>query len=120
MTYATAVIIILSISNIANLIGRKKGLHRNLTFVHTSALAEATFKLNTALGQGSTNSPTIWLIINSTLFDTIEKLGQTNKYYNNNATPEELIHLMQHDAQLWSDLLWTLSYKLDSTTHQRQ
>ena len=75
------------IPNVANLIGRKKGLHRNITFVHATTLAEAKFKLKTALvvsndyyqhcnmfpiygtGQGSTNSPTIWLIISSTLFD---------------------------------------------------
>eukprot|EP00957_Ditylum_brightwellii_P093295 7104675-Ditylum_brightwellii.AAC.1 len=38
------------IPNIANLIGRKKGLHCNLTFVHAKALAEANFKLKTALG----------------------------------------------------------------------
>eukprot|EP00957_Ditylum_brightwellii_P120871 9218500-Ditylum_brightwellii.AAC.1 len=38
------------VPNIANLIGCKKGLHRNLTFVHASALAEAKFKFKTALG----------------------------------------------------------------------
>eukprot|EP00957_Ditylum_brightwellii_P144557 11011632-Ditylum_brightwellii.AAC.1 len=38
------------VPNIANLIGWKKGLHRNLTFVHTLTLAEAKFKLKTALG----------------------------------------------------------------------
>eukprot|EP00957_Ditylum_brightwellii_P037060 2806133-Ditylum_brightwellii.AAC.1 len=38
------------ISNIANLIGRKKGLHRNITFVHTTTLEEAKFKLKTTLG----------------------------------------------------------------------
>eukprot|EP00957_Ditylum_brightwellii_P191287 14564740-Ditylum_brightwellii.AAC.1 len=114
------------VPSIANLIGRKKGLHRSLTFLHALTLAEAKFKLKTAL-DGSTNSPTIWLIISSTLFDIHEKLskgakfcdpmqiihvhitmvgfvddtmGQTNKFYDNNATPVELIHLMQHDAQL--------------------
>eukprot|EP00957_Ditylum_brightwellii_P161557 12300605-Ditylum_brightwellii.AAC.1 len=35
-----------------------------------------------------------------------DAMGKTNKFYNNNATQEELIQLMQHDAQLWSDLLW--------------
>ena len=133
------------IPNLANLIGQKKGLHRNITFVHASTLAEAKFKLKTALGlskdyyqhyeafliydtgQGSTNLPTIWLIISSTLFnihkelsngatfsDTIQEVevhitlvgcaddvtGQTNDFYNKNATPEELIHLMQEDAQV--------------------
>eukprot|EP00957_Ditylum_brightwellii_P093452 7117000-Ditylum_brightwellii.AAC.1 len=77
-------------------------------------------------GQGSTNSPTIWLMISSTLFNIHEKLsngaifsdtvqeievhitlvgfvddvtGQTNGFYNKDVTPEELIHLMQEDAQ---------------------
>eukprot|EP00957_Ditylum_brightwellii_P056318 4269614-Ditylum_brightwellii.AAC.1 len=38
------------ILNVANLIGRKKGLHRNITFLHATTLAEAKFKLKTALG----------------------------------------------------------------------
>eukprot|EP00957_Ditylum_brightwellii_P166330 12662431-Ditylum_brightwellii.AAC.1 len=120
------------------------GLHRNITCVHASTLVEAKFKLKTALGvshdyyqhreafpihgkgQGSTNLPTIWLIISSTLFNihkelsngatfsnTIQEVevhitlvgfvdgitGQTNDFYNENATPEELIHLMQENAQ---------------------
>eukprot|EP00957_Ditylum_brightwellii_P097989 7463339-Ditylum_brightwellii.AAC.1 len=32
--------------------------------------------------------------------------GQTNNFYNKDKTPEELIHLMQEDAQVWADLLW--------------
>ena len=32
--------------------------------------------------------------------------GQTNNFYNENVTPARLIHLMQEDAQVWSDLLW--------------
>eukprot|EP00957_Ditylum_brightwellii_P096308 7335442-Ditylum_brightwellii.AAC.1 len=38
------------IPNIANLIGRKKGLHRNITFAHATTLEEAKFKLKIALG----------------------------------------------------------------------
>eukprot|EP00957_Ditylum_brightwellii_P110294 8412409-Ditylum_brightwellii.AAC.1 len=84
-------------------------------------------------GQGSTNSPIIWLIISFTLFNIYEELsngaifsdsvqdievhttlvgfvddvtGQTNNFYNEDVTPEELIHLMQEDAQIWSNLLW--------------
>eukprot|EP00957_Ditylum_brightwellii_P012589 951485-Ditylum_brightwellii.AAC.1 len=33
-------------------------------------------------------------------------MGQTNNFHNNHAAPEQLIELMQHDAQLWSDFLW--------------
>eukprot|EP00957_Ditylum_brightwellii_P031647 2400208-Ditylum_brightwellii.AAC.2 len=114
-------------------------------FLHAQTLEEAKFKLKTALGvsvefyqhcqafpicgmgQGSTNSPTIWLIVSSTLFDIHGKLGnganfcdliqfitvhasmvgfvddvmgQTNHFHNNHAMPEQLIELMQHDAQL--------------------
>eukprot|EP00957_Ditylum_brightwellii_P006857 519138-Ditylum_brightwellii.AAC.1 len=77
-------------------------------------------------GQRSANSPTIWLLISSTLFDIHKELsngatfsdtlqeievhitfvgfvndvtGQTNDFYNENVTPVELIHLMQEDAQ---------------------
>eukprot|EP00957_Ditylum_brightwellii_P147215 11209285-Ditylum_brightwellii.AAC.1 len=32
--------------------------------------------------------------------------GQTNTFFDNEATPEELIKLSQQDAQLWSNLLW--------------
>eukprot|EP00957_Ditylum_brightwellii_P023571 1779318-Ditylum_brightwellii.AAC.1 len=63
--------------NLVNLIGRQKGLQRNIMFVHASTLAEAKFKLKTALG--------------------------TNDFYNENATPEELICLMQEDAQFLQD-----------------
>eukprot|EP00957_Ditylum_brightwellii_P112878 8606378-Ditylum_brightwellii.AAC.1 len=38
------------ILNLANLINQKKGLYCNVTFVHGATLAEAKFKLNTALG----------------------------------------------------------------------
>eukprot|EP00957_Ditylum_brightwellii_P078602 5975998-Ditylum_brightwellii.AAC.1 len=38
------------IPNVANLIRRKKGLHRYITFVHATTLVEAEFKLKTALG----------------------------------------------------------------------
>eukprot|EP00957_Ditylum_brightwellii_P204264 15338418-Ditylum_brightwellii.AAC.1 len=31
---------------------------------------------------------------------------QTNTFYNNRSTPEEILKLMQYDAQLWSGLLW--------------
>eukprot|EP00957_Ditylum_brightwellii_P052837 4005558-Ditylum_brightwellii.AAC.1 len=146
------------IPNIANLIGGKKGLTQNLMFVHDQTLEEVTFKLKTALGvcdefyqhcqafpiygmgQGSTNSPTIWVIISSMIFDIHDELGnganlcdplqcitvhvsmvgfaydtadQTKKIHNNHATPEQLIELMQHDAQLWSELLWVLGGLLE-------
>jgi hypothetical protein len=81
------------IPNIANLVGRKKGLTQNLMSIYAQTLAEAKLKLKTALGvsdefyqhcqafpiygtgQGSTNSPTIWLIISSIPFDIHDELG---------------------------------------------
>jgi hypothetical protein len=70
------------LTSLASLIGRKKGLHTNVAFVHATTLHEAKYKLKTAMGvstsialptlygtgQGSTNSPVIWIIISSTLF----------------------------------------------------
>eukprot|EP00957_Ditylum_brightwellii_P089964 6851272-Ditylum_brightwellii.AAC.1 len=38
------------IPNLANLIGKKKGLHRNITFVHAKILSKAKYKLKTVLG----------------------------------------------------------------------
>eukprot|EP00957_Ditylum_brightwellii_P141341 10769518-Ditylum_brightwellii.AAC.1 len=38
------------IPNLASLIGGKKGLHKNVTFVHAKSLEEAKFELKTALG----------------------------------------------------------------------
>eukprot|EP00957_Ditylum_brightwellii_P049151 3729125-Ditylum_brightwellii.AAC.1 len=37
------------IPNLANLVGQKKGLHRNIMFVHSSTLEETRFKLKMAL-----------------------------------------------------------------------
>eukprot|EP00957_Ditylum_brightwellii_P134434 10249420-Ditylum_brightwellii.AAC.1 len=66
-------------------------------------------------GQGNTNLPTIWLIISFTLFnihkelsnggtfsDTIQEV-ETNDFYNENTTPEELFSLVQEDAQFFHD-----------------
>ena len=71
----------------ASLINRKYGLHRQLAVVHGKTLKEVQFKLRTAIGiseseyshstqfplygsgQGSGNSPALWLFISATLFD---------------------------------------------------
>lgn len=137
---------------IASLIGRKKGLHRLVTLVHAKTLFEAKFKLKTALGvseseyshddafpiygtgQGSTNSPIIWIIISSTLFDIHMKKAngatfcspdksveiafsiigfvddsncQTNAFTSDpQPSPASLAKLAEDDAKLWSSLLW--------------
>ena len=85
-------------------------------------------------GQGSRNSPTCWLLICSTLFDCFEtqaygasyesvdrdttirlfmagfvddNAGQINIFGSHEPpSPELLLDRMQHDAQLWADILW--------------
>ena len=85
-------------------------------------------------GQGSGNSPTIWAIVSSVLFTCHESqahgatystpdgryeiritmigfvddsTGQVNCFQDCVQPPiSELIRRMQHDAQLWNDLLW--------------
>jgi hypothetical protein len=75
---------------IASITSRKFGLHKNVAFVMARTLEEARYKLKTALGmsesyyqhcelypiygtgQGSQNSPAIWCIISSVLFDCFE------------------------------------------------
>eukprot|EP00957_Ditylum_brightwellii_P174396 13278616-Ditylum_brightwellii.AAC.1 len=84
--------------NATSLVGRKKGLHKNVTFVHVHTLKEAKYKLQTALGvseeyyqhcitfpiydsgQGETNSPGIWLILSSTIGDAYEQSANGAKF----------------------------------------
>eukprot|EP00957_Ditylum_brightwellii_P102806 7834459-Ditylum_brightwellii.AAC.1 len=35
-----------------------------------------------------------------------DAIGQPNMFYDDSSTPEEILQQMQHDAHLWSDLLW--------------
>ena len=89
-------------------------------------------------GQGSTNSPTIWCFISSELFDVhsskahgmvfttpdgsllvrLTMIGFVDDSTcitggNETTTYNRLIEMMQEDAQLWHDLLWTLGGKLE-------
>lgn len=94
-------------------------------------------------GQGSGNSPAIWCFVCSALFDAFQSTahGATFNSYSNDlilklhmvgfvddctqrvnqfqATtqppPETLIRLMQHDAQLWNDLLWASGGALEQS-----
>jgi hypothetical protein len=77
-------------ATIASISSRKYGLHKNVAFVMARNLQEARYKLKTELGvtqsfyqhcylfpihgtgQGSENSPAIWCIISSILFDCHE------------------------------------------------
>ncbi|KAG7361856.1 reverse transcriptase RNA-dependent DNA polymerase [Nitzschia inconspicua] len=138
------------IPNIANLAGRSFGQHRALCFLHAKFLEDAQYILKTKLGlseeayshcelhpifgtgQGSANSPVIWVLISSRLFDahTTKANGATflspdgliktqiymvgfvddsanciNDFTNPSQEVENLLHKAQQDAQLWNDLL---------------
>ena len=137
---------------IASITSRKYGLHKNVAFVMARTLQEAKYRLKTELGisedfyqhtklnpihgtgQGSQNSPAIWCLISSILFDCHESkaygatfespdkkesiklymigfvddsTGQVNVFSENvQPPPTVIIQRMKHDAQLWNDLLW--------------
>ena len=141
------------IPNLASIFSRQHGMHRNVCLVHANTLAEVKYLLKTQLGisdatyqhckifpiygtgQGSTNSPAIWVIVCSALFDAHESAGHGALYetpdrtvslrinmvgfvddtsgsvnqfsQNTPPSPYKLVELMQSDAQLWSDLLHT-------------
>eukprot|EP00957_Ditylum_brightwellii_P050108 3798453-Ditylum_brightwellii.AAC.1 len=44
--------------------------------------------------------------------------GQMNDFHNNHAAPEQLIELLQHDVQLWSDLLLVTLLSRWNTNHE--
>jgi hypothetical protein len=130
---------------LASLIGHKYGMHWNVIFVHAMTLEETKYKLKTSMGvsdklysncqafpiygtgQGSGNSPAIWCIVSSILFECHKEeghgyfcapdkkmlvslsmigfvdnsMGQVNQFeLNTQPTPEFLHQIMQKDAQL--------------------
>jgi hypothetical protein len=143
----------------ASLINRKYGLNRQVAVVHGRTLQEARYKLRTAVGiseseyshstqfplygsgQGSGNSPALWLFISATLFDVHDTFargatfqdptGSTTVHLklsgfvdDTNATlndwkPQDqmdltsMLALLAHDAQLWNDLLFVSGGKLE-------
>ena len=143
----------------ASIINRKYGLHSTVVAVHASTLREARFYLKTAsgvsdsyyspclqypihgTGQGSGNSPSIWLFISSTLFDVHSTLAQGATFISPDGTisvrfsmvgfvddstgncndfqpqseidVDELLRRMANDAQIWSNLLHCSGGKLE-------
>eukprot|EP00957_Ditylum_brightwellii_P211456 15366183-Ditylum_brightwellii.AAC.2 len=134
--------------NISSLVTRKKCMHKIVTFVHTTTLENANYCLKTALGvsegyyshcktfpicssgQGTTNSPQIWLVISLTICSIYEEsahgaefispdqdvsillavLGlvddvnnQVNKFHQNDVTVQQLLENMQQDSQFKED-----------------
>jgi hypothetical protein len=144
---------------LASVINRKYGMHRNVVAVHARTLQQAKFHLKTAAGiseihythcpsfpihgtgQGSGNSPCIWLFISSTLFDihgskahgatfvspdgqrrvhlsmvgfVDDSTGSLNDFQPSSQAPlSVLFQRMTHDAQLWNDLLYCSGGKLE-------
>jgi len=143
---------------LANVVSRKYGMHRNICIVQGRTLAEARYHLKTKLGisdehiqhcyecpwfgtgQGSGNSPMVWLFICSTLFDLYEKEAQgatyespdgasnitikiigfvddtrnaTNFFKRNNISIDTLIQQATRDSQRWHDLLTACNQKLE-------
>ena len=140
------------IPGLGNLASRCHGLHRCVALVQGRTLQDVHYHLKTNLGiteenyhhceiypiygtgQGSGNSPTVWLVVSSVLFNCYESrahgalfespdrsislqlyrvgfVDDTQSYVNKfeddvPPTPEEMIRLLTHDSQLWSDLLW--------------
>ena len=144
---------------LASVINRKYGMHRSIVATHAKTLQEARFHLKTAVGiselhyshctsfpihgtgQGSGNSPCIWLFISSTLFDIHSSKAYGARFispdgalqvsfsmvgfvddstgsYNDfrpsaQATLSTMFKNMEHDAQLWNDLLYCSGGKLE-------
>lgn len=146
------------IPSFASLINRKYGLHRRLALLHGHTLKQARYKLRTAIGisaleyshceefplygsgQGSGNSPALWLFISATLFNIHDReaygaklqdpqgkhtvqlhlsgfVDDTNAALNDWQPQDEveldtLLDRLRHDAQLWNDLLFISGGKL--------
>jgi hypothetical protein len=147
------------IISLASLINRKYGLNGAVVLVHAKTLLQARYHLRNQFGfseqsyshsvqfpiygsgQGSGNSPSIWLFISSTLCDVHYSLshgatftspdgqdhikismvgfvddstGTSNDFRpNTQLSPEIISKRMQHDAQAWNDLLWCSGGKLE-------
>jgi hypothetical protein len=108
--------------NMASIACRKFGSDKNMAIVWAKTLEEAKYKLRTMLGvseksyshciafpiygteQGSGNSPVVWCFLSNILF-MIGFVNDSNDQVNiftadHPPTPETLIAMMQHDAQL--------------------
>ena len=147
------------IAGLAHLVSRKYGMNKTICIVAGTTLAEAKYHLKTQMGmsdecykhckfhpiygtgQGSGNSPVLWLVVSSVLFDihkqkangaifeTMDGLesiilymigfvddsnGQTNFFCAQEPpSDEEMIEAMRHDAQTWNDLLWCSGGELE-------
>lgn len=145
--------------SLASVINRKYGINAKVAAVHAATLQQAKFYLKTAAGistkyyspsqrfpihgtgQGSGNSPSIWLFISSTLFDVhhstahgatfvspdgdlsvpfsmVGFVDDSTGTYNDFQPQEErsihaLLQRMECDAQIWNNLLHCSGGKLE-------
>ena len=143
----------------ASVINRKYGLNQQVVSIHAKTLESAKYYLKTqcgistnyyttctrhpihGTGQGSGNSPSIWLFISSTLFQAHQNnafgasfvspdgkhrvsfsmvgfvddsTGTCNDFRPSvEASLQTLINQMQHDSQLWNNLLYCSGGKLE-------
>ena len=143
----------------ASLINRRYGMHRNVVAVHAMTLQQAIFRLKTAsgmsdisyqhcaqfpihgTGQGSGNSPCIWLFISCTLFTAHQQkahgvtyvapdgqeqvhmsmvgfvddsTGSCNDFQPSTQVPlSTILQRMEQDAQRWNTLLHCSGGKLE-------
>jgi hypothetical protein len=138
------------IPSIASLAARSFGQHQTLSFIHVTFFRQARYKYKTMLGlsdeeyshcrlhpiygagQGSTNSPVVWVLMSSRLFDAhttrahganfVSPVGSyhlkvfmigfvdhsyacVNDFTNPFQSPDLLLQRATADAQLWNDLL---------------
>ena len=138
------------IPSLASIASQAYGTDKSVCSVMTQTLLEAKYKLKTSLGlsdksykhsadspiygsgQGSGNSPVIWVFLSSILFDCHNQAAHGARFhsidntlnmslsiigfvddstgYCNAKSPVETIQQtfqnMQHDAELWNNLLW--------------
>ena len=134
---------------LSSLASQKYGVRPQVVFVHAATLEEAVYKLKLSTkvseegykhctvfpiagnGQGSSNSPQVWIFISCVLFDVHESKAYMMKMVSPDktltvklnmvgfvddattitggdpsASVEKLLERIQHDAQLWYELLW--------------
>jgi hypothetical protein len=147
------------IPGVGNIASRAHGLHRTIALVQGTTLAKVKYHLKTQLGvtdnfyhhctispiygtgQGSGNSPTVWLVVNSILFRCYSEKAHGARFESPDGTitidlfrigfvddtcsyvndflsdmppsPETLIKMLTHDSQLWCDLLWSSGGSLE-------
>jgi len=147
------------IPSFASVINRKYGMPTKVTRLHGTMLQQAQYRLRTAngvsdisyshtesqpiygSGQGSGNSPVLWLLISATLFDVYENHAIGSSFSSPDGTTQASIKIsgfvddtnislnswqpqsqppiitmmsnLRHDAQCWNDLLFISGGKLE-------